>query len=58
MDRSDVTPGRRSFARELLAFATSGSRVWMLPILALLVLVSILALAGALAPFAAFLYPL
>jgi hypothetical protein len=53
-----VTPGRRSFARELLAFATSGGRVWMLPILALLVLVSILALAGALAPFAAFLYPL
>jgi hypothetical protein len=51
-------PVRHSFVRSLLAFAFSGRRLWMLPVVALLLLVSILALVGALAPYAAFLYPL
>ena len=49
---------RPSFLRTLIAFATSGQRLWMLPVVALLLLVSILALVGALTPYAAFLYPL
>jgi hypothetical protein len=53
-----LKPGRRGFIRDVLAFATSGGRGWMLPILAILALVSLLAIAGALAPYAALLYPL
>jgi hypothetical protein len=49
---------RPSFVRSVLAFAMTGRRLWMLPVVALLLLVSILALVGALAPYAAFLYPL
>lgn len=51
-------PTRLSFVRSVLAFTTSGGRLWLIPILVLLLLVSILALVGALAPYAAFLYPL
>jgi uncharacterized protein DUF5989 len=54
-----VSPSSRwAFAKNLLAFTTSGGRAWMIPILVLLLLVSVLALVGALTPYAAFLYPL
>lgn len=49
---------RWAFAKHVLAFATSGGRAWMIPVFLLLLLVSVLALVGALTPYAAFLYPL
>lgn len=55
---SAVRHGRLAFVRSVLSFATTGRRLWLLPILGLLLLVSILAMVGALAPYAAFLYPL
>jgi hypothetical protein len=53
-----VARKRFAFVRALWAFASSGQRMWLVPVVALLLLVSLLALAGALAPYAAFLYPL
>ena len=51
-------PSRFHFLRNLLKFATSGGRLWLLPIVLLLVVVATLAVLGALTPYAAFLYPL
>jgi hypothetical protein len=51
-------PGRFHFLKELLRFVFSGKRLWMLPIVLVLLLVSILAAVGALTPYAVFLYPL
>lgn len=51
-------PGRLSFFKDVLAFVFSGRRLWMIPIFAILLLISLLAAVGALAPYAAFLYPL
>ena len=51
-------PRRPSFLREVFRFVLSGRRLWMLPIVLVLLLVSVLAAVGALAPYAAFLYPL
>ena len=51
-------PGRCHFLKDLLGFVFSGRRLWLLPILLVLLLVSALAAVGALAPYAAFLYPL
>jgi hypothetical protein len=52
-------PTRRpSFVRSLLAFAFTGRRLWMLPVIALLFLASLLALVGALAPYSPLVYPL
>ncbi len=51
-------PGRPGFWRDVAAFVTSGRRLWLLPIVLLLLLVSALAAVGALTPYAAFLYPL
>jgi hypothetical protein len=44
--------------RDVLRFAFSGRRLWLLPIVFALLLVTLLAATGALAPYAAFLYPL
>ena len=48
---------RRSFFSDLFRFVFSGRRLWLLPIVLVLFVVSILAATGALAPYAAFLYP-
>lgn len=50
--------GRLAFLRELFAFTATGRRAWMLPLVVVLLVVSLLAAVGALAPYAAFLYPL
>jgi hypothetical protein len=44
--------------RDLLGFVFSGKRLWLLPILILLILISLLTAFGALAPYAPLLYPL
>jgi hypothetical protein len=49
---------RLAFLGTLFTFVTTGRRLWLLPVLGLLLLVSLLAVVGALAPYAAFLYPL
>lgn len=49
---------RKTFVVDLLRFVFSGRRIWLLPIVLVLFVVSILAATGALAPYAAFLYPL
>ena len=46
------------FLRNLFAFATSGGRLWLLPIIIILLVVVALAVTGGLTPYAAFLYPL
>ncbi len=51
-------PGRLHFVKDLLRFVFSGRRLWMLPIFLVLLVVSILAATGALAPYSVFLYPL
>ncbi len=51
-------PPRPHFLKDLFRFVLSGRRLWMLPIVLVLLLVSLLAAVGALAPYAAFLYPL
>ncbi len=51
-------PGRFFFLRNMLGFVFSGGRLWMLPILIILIIISVLAAVGALTPYAAFLYPL
>jgi hypothetical protein len=51
-------PGRLHFFGELLRFVFSGRRLWMLPILLVLLIVCVLAVTGALAPYSLFLYPL
>jgi hypothetical protein len=49
---------RPSFLRDVFRFVFSGRRLWLLPIVFALLLVTLLAAAGALTPYAAFLYPL
>jgi len=51
-------PGRLFFLRSLFSFVCSGGRLWLLPILLILIIISVLAAVGALTPYAAFLYPL
>ena len=51
-------PGRLRFFKDLLRFVFSGRRLWMLPIFLVLLVVSIMAATGALAPYSLFLYPL
>ncbi len=51
-------PARRFFLADVLRFVLSGRRLWLLPIAILLILISVLAAVGALAPYSAFLYPL
>ncbi len=51
-------PGRARFARDVVRFVLSGKRLWLIPILIVIGLVSLLAAVGALTPYAAFLYPL
>ncbi|AKT42585.1 DUF5989 family protein [Chondromyces crocatus] len=51
-------PRRAPFLADVLRFVFSGRRLWMLPIVLVLLVVSLLAAVGALAPYAAFLYPL
>jgi hypothetical protein len=46
------------FLKNLVAFARGRGRWWLVPIVLILLLVSLLAAIGALAPYAAFLYPL
>ncbi len=50
--------GRLRFLVELWRFIFRGRRVLLLPIVLVILLVSILAAVGALAPYSAFLYPL
>lgn len=49
---------RFRFLRDVGRFLTTGRRLWLIPIVLLLLLVSMLAAVGALAPYSAFLYPL
>jgi hypothetical protein len=49
---------RLQFLTDLLRFVFTGRRLWLLPIALVILLVSVLAATGALAPYAAFLYPL
>lgn len=51
-------PDRPGFLRDLLAFSSTRRRLWLLPLLLVLLLVTLLAAVGALTPYAAFLYPL
>jgi hypothetical protein len=55
---SVTRPGRARFARDLVRFVFSGKRLWLVPLLLLLAVISLLAAVGALTPYAAFLYPL
>jgi hypothetical protein len=50
--------GRLQFLRELFRFVFGGRRLVLLPIVLVILLVSVLAAVGALAPYSAFLYPL
>ena len=49
---------RIRFFGELARFVGTGRRLWLVPIVIVLLLVSLLAAVGALAPYSAFLYPL
>jgi hypothetical protein len=49
---------RFRFLGDIFRFVFSGRRLWLLPIVLVLLLVSLLAAVGALAPYSAFLYPL
>jgi hypothetical protein len=51
-------PGRLRFVKDVLRFVFSGRRLWLLPIVIILVVVSVMAATGALAPYSVFLYPL
>ena len=51
-------PGRLRFFKDLLRFVFSGKRLWLLPIFLVLLVVSVMAATGALAPYSVFLYPL
>ncbi len=51
-------PPRTSLAREVAAYVFAGKRLWLVPLVLLLILVALLAATGALAPYASFLYPL
>lgn len=51
-------PRRLRFVTNLVRFVFSGRRLWLLPIVLVLLVVSALAAVGALAPYSAFLYPL
>lgn len=50
-------PTRLSFWRSLISFLFAG-RLWLVPVVVLLILISLLAAFGGLAPYASFLYPL
>jgi len=49
---------RLRLVTDLFRFAFSGKRLWLLPMALIMLIVSLLAAAGALAPYSAFLYPL
>jgi len=49
---------RLRFLTDVLRFVLSGRRLWLLPIVLVLLVVSVLAAVGALAPYSVFLYPL
>lgn len=51
-------PGRFHFVRSVYDFTVRGRRLWMVPLILVLLVVSLLAAVGALAPYTAFLYPL
>ena len=51
-------PGRARFVKDLARFVFSGRRLWLLPIFLVLLVASLMAATGALAPYAVFLYPL
>ena len=51
-------PGRLRFFKDLVRFVFSGRRLWLLPILVVLLVVTVMAATGALAPYSLFLYPL
>ncbi len=51
-------PRRTRFLTDVLRFVFSGKRLWLLPIVIVLLVVTALAAVGALAPYSAFLYPL
>jgi len=51
-------PGRLRFFKDLVRFVFSGRRLWLLPILLVLLVVTVMAATGALAPYSLFLYPL
>jgi hypothetical protein len=54
-----MSRGRRfRFVADLFRFVFSGRRLWLLPIALVLLVVSVLAATGALAPYSVFLYPL
>jgi Family of unknown function (DUF5989) len=53
-----IRHGRLSFVRDLVRFVFSGRRLWLLPIFLVLLVISIMAATGALAPYSMFLYPL
>jgi hypothetical protein len=44
--------------REMAAFVWNGHRLWLIPIVLLLLLVSVLVVTGALGSYSPFLYPL
>ena len=50
--------GRLRLLGQLLSFLFGGRRIVLLPIVLIILLVSVLAAVGALAPYSAFLYPL
>jgi hypothetical protein len=50
--------GRLQFLGQLFRFLFGGRRIVLLPIVIIILLVSLLAAVGALAPYSAFLYPL
>lgn len=51
-------PGRLYFFKNLFDFTVRGRRLWLLPLVLVMLVVSLLAAVGALAPYTAFLYPL
>ena len=61
MDREESRVKGRSrlqFLRDLSHFIFGGRRLVLLPIILVILLVSLLAAVGALAPYSAFIYPL
>jgi len=49
---------RIQFLRELTAYVLGGRRFWLAPLVVVLLVVTVLAATGALAPWAVFVYPL
>lgn len=52
------TPRPRSFLRSVFVFVLTPDRLWLLPIVLILLVIALLASVGALTPYLAFLYPL